>query len=297
MRAFTLFALVASLLVPSSVLGQRRAAQENQENSGETASAPPTIRDLPQVVERLQSEDADQVREAIDQLVVIDDAQVIEPIATLLRSGQSDHLTDHALAALGSLKKVEGIEVLTEFTHHRRPGARRRAYHALAAIEDARVVPILEAGLRDSDRGIRGVAAIALGERGATDSLELLFRAFERNVVEAAIAIGQLAPNEAVDRYNGFLGNEPLGVMLSGYEHLLRRDDISLETKTAIVERLGEVAGVMVRRFLQSYLNTFPERFRRRDREVRELRDLVRDTMVRIPEQASGETIRPGGAS
>ena len=80
--------------------------------------------------------------------------------------------------------------------------------------------------------------------------------------------------------------------MLSGHEEYLGRSDIDLETKAAIVDRLGEVAGVMVRRFLQSYLNQFPSRIR--DQEVRELFERVEETIARIPEEAAGETIGGG---
>ncbi|MEM9075361.1 MAG: HEAT repeat domain-containing protein, partial [Myxococcota bacterium] len=172
-------------------------------------------------------------------------------------------------------------------------GARRRAYQALAAIEDSRIPQLLERGLRDSDRSVRGAAALALGEIGADGSLDTLFIAFERGVIEAAIAIGKLGNRQAVERYDGFLGNEPLGVMLSGYGEFLRRRDIPFATKKGIVERLGEVAGVMVRRFLGEYFATLPERTR--NREIRELKSLLEETIARIPEEAAGTRIGPQG--
>ena len=251
-----------------------------------------TLADMDEILPRLQSANPDEVREAIDLLVIVDRPQVVPPLAELLRSGQPDRITDRALEALRGLAHPNAIEVLTEFTNHRRVGARRRAYQALAAIDDERVRPLLERGLRDSDRTVRGAAALALGEIGAKPSLDLLFHAFERGVVEAAIAIGKLGDEGSVERYSEFLGREPLGVMLSGYEEYLGRSDIDLETKAAIVDRLGEVAGVMVRRFLQSYLNQFPSRIR--DQEVRELFERVEETIARIPEEAAGETIGGG---
>ena len=112
-------------------------------------------------------------------------------------------------------------------------------------------------------------------------------------IVEAAIAIGKLGDAESVERYHAFLGQEPLGVMLTGYDAFLRRSDVPLATKKAIVERLGEVAGVSVRRFLQDYLASFPERIR--DRGQRELKTLVEQTIARIPETAAG--VRVGGGA
>ncbi|MEM7610018.1 MAG: hypothetical protein AAF411_32120, partial [Myxococcota bacterium] len=96
----------------------------------------------------------------------------------------------------------------------------------------------------------------------------------------------------AIERFNAFLGREPIGVMLSGYGEFLGRNDISVEAKTAVVERLGEIAGVSVRRFLTTYLETFPRRIRNRD--LRAFKALVEETIRRIPETASGQTLRQG---
>src|SRR5690606_14049544 len=163
-------------------------------------------------------------RAAIDLLVVLDNPRVVEPLANLLRSGQPDAITDRALDALGSIKDPAGIRVLTEFTHHRRAGARRRAFQALAAIADRRVAPILAEGLSDSDRTVRSAVALALGNIGARGEIDTLFQAFERGVIEAAISIGKLGSKESVERFNQHLGQQPLAIMLSGYELFLRRN-------------------------------------------------------------------------
>ncbi|MEM9865516.1 MAG: HEAT repeat domain-containing protein [Myxococcota bacterium] len=251
-----------------------------------------TLADLDALQAQLGSPNDDEVRGAIERLVVIDHPRVVPPLAELLRSGRSDTLIDRALDALETLAMAEAIDVLAEFTSHRRVGARRRAYEALAAIEDGRVPELVARGLRDSDRSVRGAAALALGEIGHRPSIDVLFQAFERNVVEAAIAIGKLGDTTAIERFNAFLGREPIGVMLSGYGEFLGRNDISVEAKTAVVERLGEIAGVSVRRFLTTYLETFPRRIRNRD--LRAFKALVEETIRRIPETASGQTLRQG---
>lgn len=281
--------LFSALLVVSTAAAQPRRGAQSED---EPARPQVTLADLDEIVPKLQSANLDEVREAIDLLSVIDHPRVVPHLADLLRSGRPDAITNRALSALRGLAAPQSIEVLTEFTNHRRPGARRRAYQALAAIDDRRVAPLLERGLRDSDRTVRGAAALALGEIGARGSLDTLFRAFERNVIEAAIAIGKIGNASAIERYDAFLGNEPLGVMLSGYNEFLRRDDIAHDAKKGIVERLGEVAGVMVRRFLQDYLRSLPERTR--NRQIRELKELVEETISRIPEEAAGVRIGPG---
>ena len=281
------------LLTTTATSAQAPRSRPARRTPASEAPAQPrlSLADLEGVLPRLRSQDPDEVREAIDLLTIIDRPEVVPPLADLIRSGQPDVITDRAIQALERVADPSAIDVLTELLQHRRSGARRRAYVALAAIEDPRVRSLLERGLRDSDRSVRGAAALALGEIGATESLELLFRAFERNVVEAAIALGQLGDAAAVERYHAFLGQEPLGVMLTGYDAFLRREDIAIDVKKAIVDRLGEVAGVTVRRFLQDYLRSFPDRIR--DRGPRELKALVEQTIARIPETAAD--MRVGG--
>ncbi len=281
--------ILSSILIVASLWGVANSADAQRRRrraQADTTAQAPDIGDLETIVGQLQSADQDQVREAIDMLAAMDREEVVAPLAELLRAGQSDAITDRALQALRVVAEPASIEVLTEFTNHRRVSARRKAYQALAEIEDARVAAIIERGLRDSDRSVRGAAALALGSIGANGSLEVLFRAFERGVVEAATAIGKLGDASALERYNGYLNQQPLGVMLSGYDHFLRRDDIELDVKTQIVERLGEVATPMARRFLEDYHRTFPERIR--NRQLREHAALVLTTLRRIRETPAG---------
>ncbi|NOY92808.1 MAG: hypothetical protein GXP55_16585 [Deltaproteobacteria bacterium] len=277
MTRVLLFLLLASSAVPTSAAAQRRPPRRPH-----PAEAPaPVISDLAEISAQLRSDNPDEVREAIDLLSVLDRPEAVPPLAALLRSGQPDPVADRALEALRGLASPSSIEVLVEMTRHRRPSARRRAFLALAAIDDPRIPALLAQGLRDSDRSVRGAVALALGDRHATETLDALFTAFERGVIEAAIAIGKLVPGAGVERFDAYLGQRPLAVMLSGYAPLLRRDDISAAVKRGIVEKLGEVAGPMVRRFLGEYLSTFPER----DRSA--LKSLVSETIRRIPPEAA----------
>lgn len=287
---FRLLALliIGSFVVPITAEAQRRRRRAPAAQAEEPSGPIPTVADLDEIVPRLASANPDEVREAIDLLSVIDQPEVVPHIAGVLRSGRADPVTDRALEALRGLAHASSIEVLIEFSNHRRPSARRRAFLALAAIDDPRIPALLENGLRDSDRSVRGAAALALGNLDASSSLDTLFRAFERGVVEAAIAIGKIGDVAAVGRFDAHLGQRPLGVMLSGYDQFLRRDDISAEAKRDIVERLGEVAGTMVRRFLNDYLRTFS------DRDQSPLRRLVDETIRRIPDAPAGQTLGGG---
>lgn len=292
MVRFVIVLLATALLVPSLADAQRRRPRRGQAQDAEQTTPAPTLSDLDEIVPKLESANPDEVREAVDLLSIIDHPRVIPPLAELLRSGQPDPITDRALEALAGLGHPDSIEILTFFTHHRRVGARRRAYEALAAIDDRRVRPILETGLSDSERTVRASTALALGEIGARESLDILFRAFERGVVEAAIAIGKLGNRQSVERFTEHLGQRPLAIMLSGYHEFLRRDDIPNQVKTDIVARLGEVSGPMVKRFLADYLSTFSER----DRS--DLKRQVEETIRRIPDEPTGtSTAAPAAAA
>lgn len=280
MLRFSIHHAFAIFLANALFLGAPAFAQEDDEDTPRITA---TRADLPEIREELQSDNDDVVRGAIDKLIVIAHPDIVDPLVALLRSGPSDLVTDRALDALRRLGHASAIEVLTEFTNHRREGARRRAFQALAAIENPRVLPILAEGLEDSSRSIRGAVALAIGEIGSAEQLDLLFQAFERNVVEAAIAIGKIGDDAAVERFDGYLGNEPLGVMLSGYQEFLQRRDVSLEVKTRIVEQLGEISGTMVRRLLLEYQRALPARVPRRNTAMREHKELVARTIRRIP--------------
>jgi hypothetical protein len=173
-----------------------------------------------------------------------------------VRAGQPDAATDAVLRALQKHPVAAAMPLLQDLTWHRRATVRRLAYGALATIADDSVDPILARGLRDSDAAVRGISARALGRRGARGQLDVLFLAMSRGVPEAATAVGQLGDAQAVARYHAFLGRLPIGVMLSGYERFLTRDDLSEDTRIEIVGRLGEVAGLTVKRFLERMLAT-----------------------------------------
>jgi HEAT repeat protein len=295
---FFLCVVSLALLAPAGALAQRTprtprtprrgAAAATTTTDGEPLAPAPTLEDLGTIVPRLQSSNTDEVLAAIDQLSVIDDPAVVPPLVAMIRAGQPDAITERAIEALRGLAAPSSLDCLAELTHHRRPAVRRRAYAAIAAVQDPRARPLLEQGLRDSDRQVRGECADQLGRTGARASLDLLFRAFERGVIEAAAAIGRLGDESSVERFDEHLGHAPLSVMLSGYEQYLHRTDIDEDTKVDIVGRLGEVSGRTVREFLGQYLLTFSERDRSR------LRTIVRDTLARIPTDAPA---RPTGAA
>jgi hypothetical protein len=202
----------------------------------------------------LTSGDVARAEAAIDALGKRGDRAAVGALVELVRQGQPDALTDRALRALGETRSPDALPFLSELTHHRRSQARQAAYGAAGRIDNEAANELLAQGLRDSDPGVRGLCARSLGERGAKSQLDVLWRGLERGVPEASVAIGRLAAPDAVARLHAFLGQLPIQVMLGGYEQLLLRDDVQEDVKLDIVARLGEVAGLTVKRFLEELL-------------------------------------------
>lgn len=308
-------ALVAALLSPTPATAQRGRRQLQSEIDGAR--------------EMFATRDPQQMLEGLDLLLLLDDPAVIPAIAELLRSGPPANVADRALDALAALEHRSAMEVLVEFTNHRRPAARRRAYLAISVIPSRDRPALLEGCLSDSDRTIRGLCAESLGDIGSKRSLDILFRAFERGVLEAAISIGKLGDEEHIDRFDEYLGQQPLPIMLKGYDEFLKRRDISRARKIQIVTGaceaeleqrrrdqamrdrgrtppprdpdaplcdpnrlygLGEIGGPAIRTFLFDYLNTFPEN------DDSELVRAVEETIRRIPDDPNMQGVRiPSG--
>ncbi len=243
--------------------------------------------DIAAIAEGLGASDEVAVRAAIDDLGATGSPKIIPPLTEFLLSGRPDTQTDRAIEVIGVLGHPDGIDVLSRFTRHRRESARREAYKALIATKGP-VRSHLERGLSDSDRSIRAMCATALGEVGAQASLEPLFRAFDRGVVQAATSIGKIGNVKALHRYNQYLEKRPLGTLLSGYREFLLRKDIPLKEKDKLVDLLGEVSSPMVRRFLQRYLQEVPSKasFNRHRKHVEKV-------ILRIPVDMKNAKPRP----
>lgn len=296
--------LVATLALAPAVLAPGAGgAQPRRPGPNPTAQAqrPLTLREA---VQRLQTGTPDDITEGVDALTRIGTPEVIPPLVTLIHSGLPDDLLDHVVAKLGIIARPEAIDVLSSLLHHRRPSVRQRTVEALSHIRDPRVRGLIESGLRDSQAGVRSEAARALATINARPSVELLFRAFERNVPEAAESIGALGDAAMADRLLEGVGHHPLGVLLPGFRRFLDRRDITDPVKIHIIEQLVSRSPTrQVKDFLQEWVRSLPPQNRSRSRAraevaIRQIRD--DSTAAPTPSRTAPSTAPstpPSGAS
>jgi HEAT repeat protein len=251
MRLLFLGILVGCLVAPA-------AGAQGRGGSG-TPERPPVDREAQDAaIAALQDPDLVAVLNAIGQLAEFADARATQPLIRLLRAGPPDDVTHAAIQALGAISDPESVDVLIEYMRHRRARVRRLAVQSIAMITAPRVADkvneALRQALRDSNDRVRGAAAMALGEHGDRGALEVLFLAWERNVPEAAVAIGKLGGPAEAQRLAGFLGRRQLSEILPGFDEFLRRSDFSDDAKIELIHRLEETAGPDVKRFLTNLL-------------------------------------------
>lgn len=225
-------------------------------------------------IEDLKSQDLPTVLRAVTTLADAADPRATEPLTELLRKGPPDDVTHAVIQALGAIADPRSVNILIEYMRHRRARVRRYAVQAIAAIVNPRVrdqvLDALRSALRDSNDRVRGAAANALAEHQDRGAIDLLFLAFERNVVEAAVAIGKLGGAAEAERLAGYLGRRQLSEILPGFDEFLRRPEFPEDAKVEIIRKLESIAGPDVKRFLVSLTTSPPQGFPARVREEAE---------------------------
>jgi HEAT repeat protein len=189
------------MLVASPARAQRRG--RGGRGGAGSAQAPvdarrPVPASLRPAVEGLASSDLAQVRGGIEALGVSGEPAAVAPLAHRIRQGLPAELLDAALDALIALARPSAGPVLVELLRHRRAVVRRKVVAAIMACRPPDGGEALGQALDDSDPQVRSAAALGIGQLRTGAPIDQLFLAFERGVLEAATAIGQIANAEGV---------------------------------------------------------------------------------------------------
>ncbi|MDQ3034677.1 MAG: HEAT repeat domain-containing protein [Myxococcota bacterium] len=211
---------------------------------------------LDRATQMLRSNSHDEVMTAIQSLGMLGSPRAVEPLAARIRDGLAPDLLESAIDTLTVLGRPEAGPVLYELTSHRRPEVRLRAVQAIAATRPRGAERALVSALSDSSAEVRGAAAIAIGELGATGAIDSLFLAFDRGVPEAGPALGRLARPEHVGRVLDYLGRVSFSQMSAVLGELLARRELPARARLDVIARLGELATPEVRTFLESWIES-----------------------------------------
>lgn len=209
-----------------------------------------------QAIEQLTSSSPTEVRAAIEAIGLSGSASAVGPLSDRIRRGLPPDVLGMAVDTLTVLGHAEAGPVLVELLSHRRADVRTRAVQALAVCNPPGVESALARALDDASPAVRAAAAIALGEHGGAATLDALFRAFDRQIAEAGMAIARIADAAAVQRVLGYLGREPFATLRPMLLVMLERTELPQRARLDIVARVGELATADARGLLEELVSS-----------------------------------------
>jgi HEAT repeat protein len=240
--------LSLTLLFPAAALGQPAKVPAKQAPAKGVGPAPAKLRPI---LSDLDSSDVGKVRHAIAELESDGSPAAAHALSAFVEAGPPGPALVPAIRAIAGMHRAESVELLLSLTRHRRPDARVAAAEGLSNYRQMRVAAALENLLSDPDADVRDAGAGALATAGTRQNVELLFRALDRRVDEAARAIGQLGNADDVAKLAEKLGRTPLETLLPGLEAALLRSDLSAAARIAVVQKLGALETPEVKDFLE----------------------------------------------
>lgn len=194
------------------------------------APMPDPAVEIPQLLERLHTEDWDERQAAAkllrlnaEQLEGVDDRATLGLLADALQD--DDHFVRWAVAeALGYMKEETSVPMLLEMLHDHSWSVRLAALRALLGIGDVRVTPAVLECLHDEHTLVREMAAEVLGVLGVSDAMSGLVSALndEDGFVRRAAAesLGALGCGEAVENLIEALSDDDYHVRWAAAEAL-----------------------------------------------------------------------------
>jgi HEAT repeat protein len=207
----------------------------------------------------LDSSDRETVANGIQNLGLLGKAAAVPPLLRRIRRGLPPDLLELSIMTLTALGQKDAGPMLFELAMHRRPLIRTRAVEAIASINPPGAESALVAALSDSDAQVRAAAATGLGEVGTKASLDTLFHALDRGVMEAATAIGKVIPADQVDRLLGYLDQIPFRSLSPAFDQVLSREDVSEKAKLKVIAGLQDLATSEIKGYLVDFLSSAGE--------------------------------------
>ncbi len=206
--------------------------------------------------------DADALLERMQQAAAGNPSAAARNISAALMHGVEPRVAAFGLHALAALARREGAVAVQHYLEHRRPTLRRHAVAAAVAIGGPALSRAVEARVSDPDPGVRGDAAMALGEMGDRAALGSVWTALDRDLQGSldpqgtalirgcAHTVARLGDEAAIERLLGYVRRAPFRSLTEAFELALRRNDLPDAVKTRIVSIVGGLATRDARDFL-----------------------------------------------
>jgi HEAT repeat protein len=238
-------------LVCLSTLGQREVTA-----APPAAAARPTSPEVARRLERLRlqldGQEPSAVAAALESIGTERFQEAAPVLGDFINRGATPELIAGAVKSAGALKATELLPIVAPLIAHRDKEVRRRVVEALALTGGPDAIAALRRGLRGPDAAVRGAASSALGDLHAVEALPDLFKAFERNVGEAASAIGQVCDAAACRKFADTLGRSPFDLVTSGFDQIFFRPsrEVPEEVKIEILQKLAALQTNEVNKYL-----------------------------------------------
>lgn len=228
-------------------------------------------------LEALSSNDADEVREAIEELSLSGDPEAARAIRSLLEGGLPRALTESAIDALVMLEDKESLPLLLALANHRDTSVRMRALEAATILGPApQLEQIFLRALEENEPKVRAIAIQGLVRHGSKASLPTLERALARRDYAAAEAIAQLGAEANIRPLIALAGRVPLDELRGAFAVILKRAELGERLRLDALSALVELATPEVKYFLEDLAPTLPGGARDRVRRA------VNDAAFRI---------------
>lgn len=252
-------ALISSLLLLGPPAGAKEKAPAKEKASAKLVPADDTPSPETEALRKKLAGSEDDILDALKSIADSGNADAAPLLIELLGRGGTQKVLEEALKTAAKLKAASLSAAVAPYVQHRAPDLRHAAVRALLKTKGPAALEALKKGLRSPDALVRGTSATGLGELGAHEALDDLFRAFDHGVAEAGAAIGQLCTPDECEKFAGRTGRVAFDVMVTGFDQILFRSDIPEDAKIRLVGRLRELGTPEVGKYLGDVGERWPK--------------------------------------